>query len=314
MRRLLALACRAFPPEHRARQSDEVIDTAALAADGSTVGTLHEALSLVGAGLSQRLRGESRRSVPDGVRLLVGVLAVVNLAVALAGVIVVAQPLPVYHSCRVILSGVESSCAPMLPFVVDWWWIAFTTAAAGIVLGLVLGNRLLAAGAAMANLALVGYDALFLVNGTDWFSGHLAAFTYGQQSAFPVGRHWLPAAIVLALATAVAPLRPRTLMSFPLALVAAVPLVVLSREIPGSFFFLLGPLAAIVVLALAFGGLAPRLAMLAVGGVLVALPSEVVCLAHRSIHHDSFVTWAVAAGLVLGLLLPLAQLTRRRLT
>ncbi|MGH3008240.1 MAG: hypothetical protein ACRDLM_02365 [Gaiellaceae bacterium] len=293
-----------------------MIDTAVLAAGGSTVGTLHEALSLVGAGLSQRLRGESRRSVPDGVRLLASVLAVVNLAVAMAGVILVARPgsLPIYPaSTPFCLNGCMGSYV-MHPFALDWWWIAFTAAAAGIVLGLVLGNRRLAVGAGIANVALVGYDALFLVNGTDWFSGHLAAFTYGQPSAFPVGRHWLPAAIVLALATTAAPLRRRPLMSFPLALVAAAPLVVLSREIPGSFFFLLGPLAAIVVLAIAFGGLAPRLAMLAVGGVMVALPSEVVYLAHGSIHHDSIVTWAVAAGLALGLLLPLAQLTRRRLT
>jgi hypothetical protein len=305
MRRLLALACRAFPRDHRARSSDEAVDTAVLASRGSTLGGLREALSLVGAGLRQRLRSESGRSVQDGVRLLACVLALVNLAVALAGVILVSQPLRIANG----FGG-----PPMQPFVVDWWWIVFTAAAAGIVLGLVLGNRRLAVAAGMANLALVGYDALFLVNGTDWFSGHLAAFTYGQQSAFPGGRHWLPAAVVLALATAAAPLRRLPLMRFPLALVAAVPLVVLSREIPGSFFFLLGPLAAIVVLAMAFGGRAPRLAVLAVGVVLAALPSEVVYLAHRSIHHDPLVTWAVAAGLAVGLLLPLGQLTRRRLT
>jgi len=308
MRRLLKLSCRAFPAGHRARHSDEVVDTAVLASRGSTLRALREALSLVGAGMWQRLRSESERSLQDGVRLLAGVLAVVNLAVAVAGVILAAQPLPVFHSCAAI-----SACTPMQPFAVDWWWIAFVAAAAAVVLGLALGNRLLAAGAAMANLGLVAYDALFLVNGTDWFSGHLAVFTYGQQLAFPVGRHWLPAAIVLALATAAAPLRRLPLTSSALVLLAAVPLVVLSREIPGSFFFLLGPLAAIVVLAIAFGGRAPRLAVLALGGFLAALQSEIVYLAHGSIHRDPLVTWAVAVGVGVGLLLPLAQLARRRL-
>ena len=110
MRRLLALACRAFPPEHRARQSDEVVDTALLASRGSTIGALREALSVVGAGLSQRVRGESRRSVQDGVRLLAGVLAVVNLAVALAGVWLVSQPLPIYTEGGTV----------MYVFGVDW--------------------------------------------------------------------------------------------------------------------------------------------------------------------------------------------------
>ncbi len=304
MRRLLAFACRAFPRDHRARSSDEVVDTAVLASRGSTLGGLHEALSLVGAGLWQRLRSESGRSVQDGVRLLAGVLAVVNLAVALAGFILVSRPLPIATGGGTVMN----------PFVLDWWWIAFTAAAAAIVLALVLGSRRLAVAAAMANLALVAYDALFLVNGMVWFSGHLAVFTYGQPLVFPVGRHWLPAAIVLALATAAAPLRRLRLTRFPLALVAAVPLVVLSREIPGSFFFLLAPLAVIVALAIAFGGRAPRPTVLAVGGVLAALPSEVVYLAHGSIHRDPWVTSAVAAALAVGLLLPVAYVARRRLT
>ena len=303
MRRLLVVACRAFPRDHRARSSDEVVDTAVLASRGSTLGALHEALSLVSAGVRQRLRGESGRSLRDGVRLLTGVLALVNLGVAVAGVTLVSQPLPIATGGGTVMN----------PFVLDWWWIAFTAAAGGVVLGLVLGNRRLAAGAAMANLGLIAYDALFLVSGPDWMSGHLAAFTYGQPVAFPVGRHWLPAAIVLALATAAAPLRRLPLARFPLALVAIVPLVVLSREIPGRFFFLLAPLAAIVALAVALGGRAPRLTVLAGGGVLAALPSEIVYLAHGSIHHDPLVTSAVAASLALGLLLPLAKLTRRRL-
>ncbi|HUZ98902.1 MAG TPA: hypothetical protein VMU74_06040 [Gaiellaceae bacterium] len=302
---MLRLACCAFPSGHRARQSDEVVDTALLAVDGSAWRGAREALSLVAAGMEQRLRAECHRSVRDGFTPLAVVLAVVNLAVALSGVLLAADRLPLYNN---------AGRPPNYPFVVDWWWIAFTAAAAAIVLGLVLGNRRLAVAAGIANLALVGYDALFLVNGTDWFSGHLAVFTYGQPLAFPVGRHWLPAAIVLALATAAAPLRRLPLTNFPLTLVATVPLVVLAREIPGSFFFLLCPLAAIVALAIAFGGVAPRLAVLAVGGVLGALPSEVVYLAHGSIHRDPFVTWAVAAVLALGLLLPLAQLARRRLT
>jgi hypothetical protein len=303
MRRLLALACRAFPPEHRARQSDEVVDTALLASRGSTIGALREALSVVGAGLSQRVRGESRRSVQDGVRLLAGVLAVVNLAVALAGVWLVSQPLPIYTEGGTV----------MYVFGVDWWWVSFTAAAAAIVVGLALGSRRLAVAAAIANVAIVGYDALFVVNGTDWFSGHLSAFTYAQQTAFPVSGYWLPGAILLVLATAAAPLRRQPLKRLPLALAAALMLVLFSHEIAGSFLFLLWPLTAIVLLAVAFGGFAPRLAVLAVGGVLVAAPSVVGYSTQHTYHHSPVVTW-VAAGLAIGLLLPLGKLARHRLT
>jgi hypothetical protein len=309
MRRLLALACRAFSPDHHARSSDEVVDTAILASRGSTFGALREALSLVGAGLWQRLRSESRRSLQDGVRVLAGVLAVVNLAVALAGVVVVTQPLPIYHSCLAL-----SACEPMYPFGVDWWWIAFTAAAVGIVLGLWLGDRRLAVAAGMANLAIVAYDALLLVDPNEWFIGHLGAFTYAQQTAFPVSRFWLPAAIVLVLATAAAPVRRLPLTRLVLALGAALVLVVLSREIAGSFWFLLWPLSVIAVLAIAFGGVAPRLGVLALGGVLVAIPSAVGYLTAQSYPHGSALTWAVTCGLAVGFVVPLAHLLRRRLT
>ena len=64
MRGLLAFACRAFPRDHRARRSDEVVDTALLAADGSAWRAAREALSLVVAGVRQRLRAESDRLAP----------------------------------------------------------------------------------------------------------------------------------------------------------------------------------------------------------------------------------------------------------
>lgn len=306
MRGLLAFACRAFPPDHRARHSDEVVDTALLAAQGSAWDTVREAVSLVAAGLRERLHAERGRSVRDGAALLAGALAVVNFAVAVAGVALAVHP-PVEYFIGFGLSGIH-------PYVVDWWWIAFTVAAAGSVLGLVRGDRRLAAGAAIANLAIVGYDALFLASATDWYRGHLATFTFGQASAFPVGRYWLAAAVVLVLATVAAPLHRQPLRRLPLAFVAALLLVVLSREISGSFLFLLWPLTGVVLLAMVFGSMAPRLTVLAVGGVLVALPSVVGYLTTPSVHHDPVVTWAVAAVLAAGLLLPLAQLTRRRLT
>jgi hypothetical protein len=54
--------------------------------------------------------------------------------------------------------------------------------------------------------------------------------------------------------------------------------------------------------------------VLAVGGVLVALPSVVWYSIQPSVHPHPVVRGAVAAGLAVSLLLPLAQLTRRRLT
>lgn len=320
MRTLLRLACRAFPRDHRARRSDEVVDTALLAADGSAWRAAGEALSLAVAGAWQRLRAESRRSPREGVVLLAGVLAVVNLAVALAG----------------ISLGIDSPQHPPIwgarvdprtlrwfnPFVLDWWWIGFAVAAAAIVLGLAFGSRRLALGAGLANLGLVGYDAIFLpATGRSFSLGHLTVFSYaegwtpGQTSGFPAGRQWLVAVVVLALAIALAPLRRSSLKRLPLMLLAAVLIVVIARETWSGFFvFLRWPLAVIVVLAIAFGVLGPRLAVVAVGVTLAAVPVAAGYLATPYIRHAPVVPWAVSAALILGVGPPLAQLTRRRLT
>lgn len=299
MRELLVFACRAFPPDHRARRSDEVVDTALLAAEGSVWRTAREAFSLVVAGMRQRLRAESNRTLGDGLALLAGTLAVLNLAVALSG----------------ISFGVHRPPPPAIlgllffrdPYVLDWWWIAFAVAAAGIVLGLVLGKGRLALGAAVANLGILAYDA---IGG----HGHLDVFTFFRQGpAFPGGWEWLVAATVLTLSTAAAPLRRSSLWRLPLALAAALLLVVLSRETAGSFFFLCWPLAAIVVLAMGFGWVAPRLAVIAVGLTLVVVPIVVAYLT-TPYSHASLVTWLVVPALALSVALPVAQLTRRRLT
>jgi hypothetical protein len=309
MRELLLVACRAFPREHRARRSDEVVDTAMLAADGSGLRVAREALSLVLAGARQRLRAESARSLRDGATPLAGVLALVNLAVALAGITA-----SVYRASGPNVLGFTLRPA-YGPYVVDWWWILFTLAAGGIALGLVRGYRRLTVGAAFVNLGLVGYDAIFLANANPYDArGHFDVFTYTQTSSFPAGREWLAAAAVLALATAATPMRRGPLSRLPLALGVVVLLVVLSRETWGAFFFLRWPLAAVVVLAVAFGAVAPRLAVLAIGATLAAAPSVVGYLTAANLHHDHVVTGVVAAGLALGAVVPLLQLTGRRLT
>jgi hypothetical protein len=301
MRKLLVLACRAFPCDHRARQSEEVVDTAVLAANGRKLRAIREALSLVVAGTRQRARAESRRTPQDGLALLAGIVATLNLGVALAGISLGVNKPPIYFLGR----------GPLFfrsPYVVDWWWIAFAVAAAGIVLGLVLGNRRLALGAALTNVGILAYDA---IGGR----GHMDAFTYFRQGpSFPGGWEWLVAAVVLALATAAAPLRRLSLGRLPLALAAAVLLIVLSRETAGSFFFLCWPLAAVVVLALAFGWVAPRLALVAVGLTLVVVPIVVAGLMTPYGYHPPIWPWLVVPGLALSIVLPLAQLTRRRLT
>jgi hypothetical protein len=305
MREVFALACRAFPREHRARRSDEIVDTALLAAGDSRWRAAREAFSLVVAGTWQRLRAESHRSPREGAAALAGILAIVNLAVALAGI-----------TASLHFAGVRPyRTLSYGPYVVDWWWIAFTVAAAGTVLGLARGNRRLAVGAAFANLAIIAYDAIFAVNFSPYDGrGHLDVFTYTQTSSVPAGREWFAAAAVLAVATAFAPLHRRPLTRMLLALALAVALVVLSRETWGAFFFLRWPLAAIVLLAVAFGALAPRLAVIAAGVTLAAAQSVVSYLTAPNLHHDPFVTGVVAAGLAVGVLLPLAQLRPRRLT
>ena len=295
------------PRIHRARDSDEIVDTALLAANGSPWRTAREALSLVAAGIRQRVRVESRRSVRDGAALLAGLLAIVNLSVALAGITAGVQ-----HGSGLHVLGLTYGQPYGRYIVVDWWWIAFTVAAAGIVVGLARGRRRLAVGSAFVNLGLVGYDALFLANGNPYDGrGHFDVFTYSQTSSFPAGRQWLAAAVVLALATAA--VRPHRLpvTRLPLALIAAVALVELSRETWGAFFFLRWPLAALILLGVALGTVAPRLAVLALGVTIAAAPSVVGYLTAPNLQHDPVVTGVVAAGLAVGILLPLSQLTSR---
>lgn len=304
MREFLRFACRAFPPEHRARQSDEVVDTALLAADGSRWRAAREALSLVVAGTRQRLRAERDYSLRDGFGLLAWLLGLVNLAVAVAGISLIVRP-PELYGFTQRTSGI------------DWWWIAFAVAAAAIVLGLALGSRWLAVCAAFANLGVVGYDAIFLADNSlnDGRYGHLDVFTaFRRTLSFPGERQWLSVAVVLALATIASPSRRVPLRRAVLAPVAGLLLVVPSRELAGGFFFLCWPLIAIVVLGMAFGAVAPRLAIAAVGVTVAAVPSADSWLTMPGYQQGPGTTWAVSVGLALGVLLPLAHLTRRRLT
>ena len=298
MRGLLALSCRAFPRDHRARQSAEVLDTAVLAAGGSAVGTAREALSLVAAGMRQRLRVESDRPLRDGLVPLAWTLAVVNLAVAIAGAAAAEPPFLPFGS----------RTFPPYTYRPDWWWSACMVAGAGIVLGLVRGDRRLALGASLANFGLLGYDALFPSTGP---LSHLLVLIWWAPS-FPSGREWLVPAGVLALATAAAPLRRLPWTRLPVALAVVLALVVLSREswTWGHFLFLRWPLAAVLVLAVAFGVLVPRLTVLAVGAVLAAAPSSATLLAGARISHPAVIGCAAAALAFV----PFARLVRRRLT
>src|SRR5205085_12688931 len=154
--------------------------------------------------------------------------------------------------------------------------------------GLALGDRRLALGASLVNLGVVAYDGIFLVAGSPYDGrGHLDLLTYAQTSSFPAGREWLAAAVVLVLATAVARPRRLPLARLPLAALVALLLVVLSRGTWGAFFFLRWPLVAVVVLAVLFGALAPRLAVVGVGVTLAAVPSAVGYLTASNLHHDA---------------------------
>jgi hypothetical protein len=316
--RLLALSCRAFPSDHRARQSDEVVDTALLAANGSAWRTVGEASSLVVAGLYARLRAESHRSAREGLTLLAWALALVNLAVALAGISLFFVVKPPWANSRI-------------PFAVgiDWWWIAFAVAAAGVVLGLALGNRWLAVGSVLANLAIVGYDAISLVDNSlndirpAGAGGHLDVFTsFNRVLYFPAERQWFAVAAILALATIAAPLRRLPLRRLGYVSVAVLLLVVLSRLVAGYFAFLVWPILVLVVLGIVFGAVAPRFAVLAIGLTLAAVASANTYLTTAYLPApaglpsagSNLVVWGVTVGLLLGVLLPLGQLARRRLT
>src|ERR1044072_1503141 len=77
--------------------------------------------ALAAAGVGQRLRAEAGRSVRDGGALLAGVLALVNLAVAAAGIFACLYPPRPDYSV-----GLNTAWTP---YAVDWWWIGFVLAA-----------------------------------------------------------------------------------------------------------------------------------------------------------------------------------------
>ncbi len=309
MRGLLAFACRAFPRDYRPRRSGELVDTALLAADGSAWRATREAGSLVVAGLRQRSHAtEGDTSIRDGAALLAGILAVVNLAIALFGISLAFQPEPFDHSAPCCSFFIPN------PNAIDWWWIAFAIAGAGIVLGLGLGLWRLAVGAALLNVGLVGYDALVLA--PHYGAGHMNAISpWGWPDAYPIHQEWLAPSIVLALATAAAPSRRRSLY-VPLVLVGATLLAVLAREQWGhGFLFLLVPAGVLLVLAVALGWLAPRLAVVGVGLSIALAPPVVGYLTRPSWeYHSPVVTWVAAPGLALAIVMSLAYLARRRLT
>jgi hypothetical protein len=299
MRELLAFSCRAFPRDHRARQTDEIVDTALLAADGSAWRAARESVSLVLAGLRQRLSEESERPVRDGFALLAGVLALVNLAVALAGAAFE------YTSLGLFAPSVHYYPYPYRP---EWWLPSFIVVAVAIVVGLIRGDRRLALGAALANAGLIAYDPLFPRLLSVRHSLHLMFLPPG----FAV-RQWLAGAIVLLLATAMAPLRRLPPTRLPLAFGAALGLVVLSAG-KVDFFFFRWPAAAVLVLAIAFGALVPRIAILALGVALAAVPGDSIYLAGTNLDHRPPVAGLVALGLAVGLSMPFARVVRRRLT
>src|SRR2546421_597687 len=80
-----------------------------------------EAVSLVGAGVGQRLRAERGMSVRSGVALVAQLLALVNLAVALCGISLVVDTPSYRLPPRPQASGWLGHGA----YTLDWWWIAF---------------------------------------------------------------------------------------------------------------------------------------------------------------------------------------------
>ncbi|HEY2354814.1 MAG TPA: hypothetical protein VGH79_07965 [Gaiellaceae bacterium] len=299
MSRLLSFACRAFPRDYRARRSGELVDTALLVANGSRLRAAREALSLVVAGTRERVDRESRRPLRDGLWLLAVILAAVNLAVALVGA-AAERAIPLFAT------------TPFTPYPYrpGWWWIAFAVAAAGIVLGLLIGRRWIALGSALANFGLLAYAATspFHVRGSQLLVRLFFATSY------PLGSQWLAPAAVLALATAAAPLRRPALARLPLVvgIVAALVLLAHATKPWGDFLFLSWPLVVLVLLTIAFGSFLPRLTVLTVGLVLAAAPSGVTLFAGRS--GDRAVTWFVTVFCILGAFGTFARLARRRLT
>ena len=68
------------------------------------------------------------------------------------------------------------------------------------------------------------------------------------------------------------------------------------------------------MLAIVLGWFAPRLAVVGIGVSLAVAPSVAEYLSVSYAYHDPVVKWVAAPGLALGVALPLAYLTRRRVT
>jgi hypothetical protein len=131
--------------------------------------------------------------------------------------------------------------------------------------------------------------------------------------AFSARGMWLAPAVVLVLATAAASMRRLPLTRLPLAFAAAALLYVLARG-RVDYYFLRWALAVLVVLAIAFGALVPRLAVVAVGALLAAAPNGFNNLTGANPAHRHPVAGCVVAGLALAAFVPFARVVRRRLT
>jgi hypothetical protein len=247
----------------------------------------------------------------SGAYLCAWALAIVNLAVAVYSLTVRVHVLD--SPVRAVY--VSPSYAP---YVTDWWWLSFAAASAGLIVALAASRRWVAVSMAGASFALVAYDALLLANSDKYDGrGHFDLFTYAQTSSFPGGREWLAAASVLLTATlvsgvgeATSRLRQRKALAFAFPLVVV--LVAAARETWGAFFYLRWGVLAIVLVALFVAALAPRLTVVAAGVSLAALPSALVYVTSDNLSPGRVGAGAVLAGLTLGLILPIALLSRDR--
>lgn len=164
--RVYRVALRAYPARYRAAREEEILSTLLEGQGKRVLPRAHELLALVRAGLGERNRGDLARGgwAWRGLGSLAVPLTSVNAAVALAGLWV----------------------AWSLPNGPGRWWPVFAALAVTLAIAAAVRLTRVATALGLANLALVGFDALTMTR-NDWQAApHLRLLEHYPASGVPV--------------------------------------------------------------------------------------------------------------------------------
>ena len=191
------LALHAYPASYRAERGEEILSTLLDARGEGTLPEPREVAALVAGGLRQRAAispGGRARSWRSGALLAAYVLATVNAAVALLGVI---QEQRLRWSVDFGVPGFGPRL-DVLGLVITPWFAAFAVTALATLVLLAIGARRAAAACALAGFAVQAFELLRTPH-TAVPGGHFAVYAWTNSSSLPrEPSQWLPASLLLA--------------------------------------------------------------------------------------------------------------------